>query len=178
MATWLVCCDPCGSYSSSDIRVHNTGNRTPSPVNRLVLRQAYQRWPCGQVIRLPGTHFGSCTAAACASAHGDLQCLPAADAPASVLQRSSLNALEPWVQVSPSDARGGLTCRAGLTMAMSAALDKELVAAREPIPVRRADDSVSKGLDNAVNRTSLVRIRQKLSGPDCGTARCTRRTCP
>lgn len=41
-------------------------------------------------------------------------------------------------------------------MAATAALDKELAAAREPIPVRRDADSVSKGLDNAVDRASLV----------------------
>lgn len=41
-------------------------------------------------------------------------------------------------------------------MAATAALDKELAAAREPIPVRRADDSVSKGLTNAVDRSAIV----------------------
>jgi hypothetical protein len=40
-------------------------------------------------------------------------------------------------------------------MAATAALDKELASAREPIPVRRDTDSVSKGLENALDRSAL-----------------------
>lgn len=43
------------------------------------------------------------------------------------------------------------------TMAATAALDKELASAREPIPVRREHDSVSKGLTNAIDRAAPVR---------------------
>ncbi len=42
-------------------------------------------------------------------------------------------------------------------MAATAALDKELASAREPIPVRREHDSVSKGLTNAIDRAAPVR---------------------
>ena len=40
---------------------------------------------------------------------------------------------------------------------MATAVDRELAAAREPIPVRRSEDSISKGLVSAVAQQRVRR---------------------